>query len=82
MESVLLNSSDFLVEVSETSVTLVVEPAERSYQFGRVTGPDDFARYGSLLMPHINSTDDCDGAVSNDVIENVLSALALRALFQ
>jgi hypothetical protein len=33
-------------------------------------------------MPHINSTDDCDGAVSNDVIENVLSALALRALFQ
>jgi hypothetical protein len=82
MEPAILTSSDFLVEVHETSVTVVFEPAERSYQFGRLTDPDDIARYGPLAVSHTNATGDRDGADSEDAIKEMAYALAIEALFE
>ena len=40
--------SDFIVNVKESHVSVIFKPSDSYYNFGRLTDPEDVARYGPL----------------------------------
>ena len=40
--------SDFIVEVKESSVSVIFKPRNSDYNFVRLANPEDIARYGPL----------------------------------
>jgi hypothetical protein len=43
--------SDFTVNVAESSVSVIFKPSNSEYHFGRLTDPEDIARFGPLSQP-------------------------------
>jgi hypothetical protein len=43
--------SDFIVNVKESSVSVIFKPSNSHYNFGRLADPEDIARYGPLSQP-------------------------------
>jgi hypothetical protein len=40
--------SDFIVNVKESSVSVIFKPSNSDYNFVRLANPEDIARYGPL----------------------------------
>ena len=75
------NAADFLVEVDETSVSVVFEPTEWRYRFGRLADPDDIARYGPLATTRGSEVaEPPNGPYSPDEIKEIAYALAVEAV--
>jgi len=42
--------SDFIVNVKESHVSVIFKPSDSYYNLGRLTDPEDVARYGPLAI--------------------------------
>ena len=75
------NSADFVVEVDETCVSVVFEPTEWRYYFGRLADPEDIARYGPLATsPGSDLAKPPDGPYSAEQIKEIAYAIAVEAV--
>jgi hypothetical protein len=73
--------SDFLIEVTEVRVNVTFKPNARSYCFGRLTDPEDIARYGPVsraLETHDGT--DATGEYSEAEVARMAHALAVKAV--
>jgi hypothetical protein len=74
--------SDFTVDVSEAHVSVVFNPSDSQYSFGRLADPDDIARYGPLSRSasvRHGATGGTDDYPSDEVAELALT-LAVKAI--
>src|SRR5215831_14632959 len=45
--------SDFIINVEESHVSVIFEPSNSDYYFGRLADPEDIARFGPLSSPSV-----------------------------
>lgn len=75
------NSADFIVEVDETCVSVVFEPTDWRYHFGRLADPEDIARYGPLATsPGSDLAEPPEGPYLSEQIKEIAYALAVEAV--
>ena len=75
------NSAGFIVEVDETCVSVVFEPTDWRYHFGRLADPEDIARYGPLASsPESDLAESPEGPYLSEQIKEIAYALAVEAV--
>jgi hypothetical protein len=74
--------SDFIINVTESSVSVIFKPSNSEYNFGRLTDPEDIARSGPLSQPpsvrHGNTGD--TGDYPPDEVAQMAHSLAVKAI--
>jgi hypothetical protein len=73
--------SDFALDVRDTHVNVMFKPSGRSYTFGRLTDPEDIARYGPLarrLETHGGTGD--IGEYPQDEVARMAYTLAVKVV--
>ena len=72
--------SDFIVEVKESSVSVIFKPRNSDYNFVRLANPEDIARYGPLSQSpnvrHGNTT----GDYPSEEVARMAHLLAVKAI--
>ena len=74
--------SDFLVEVKEAYVSVIFKPSDSHFSFGRLTDPEDIARYGPLSQsPNVRDGKTGDtGIYPSDEVARMAHTLAVKAV--
>jgi hypothetical protein len=71
--------SDFIVNVDESSVSVIFKPSDSHYSFGRLADPEDIARYGPLSQsPNVRTGD--TGDYPSDEVAQMAHSLAVKAI--
>jgi hypothetical protein len=74
--------SDFIVNVKESSVSVIFKPSNSDYNFGRLSDPEDIARYGPLSRSpnarHRNTGD--TGDYPPEEVAQMAHSLAVKAI--
>ena len=74
--------SDFIVNVKESSVSVIFKPSNSDYNFVRLADPGDIARYGPLSQsPNVRhaKTGDTD-AFPEEEVAQMAHLLAVKAI--
>jgi len=74
--------SDFIVEVKESSVSVIFKPSNSDYTFHRLADADDIARYGPLSRsPNVEHGDTGDtGDYPSEEVAQMAHSLAVKAI--
>jgi hypothetical protein len=71
--------SDFIVEVKESSVSVVFKPSNSAYTFHRLADAEDIARYGPLSRsPNVGHDDTAD--YPSEEVAQMAHSLAVKAI--
>jgi hypothetical protein len=74
--------SDFIVNVKESSVSVIFKPTNSDYTFGRLADPEEIARYGPLSQSpnvrHGNTGDSRD--YPPEEVAQMAHSLAIKAI--
>jgi hypothetical protein len=74
--------SDFIVNVKESSVSVIFKPTNGDYTFSRLADPEDIARYGPLSQsPNVRhgNTGDTGDYAPEEVVQ-MAHSLAVKAI--
>jgi hypothetical protein len=74
--------SDFIVNVKESSVSVIFKPSNSDYNFDRLTDPEDIARYGPLSQsPNVRHGNTGDtGDYPPEEVAQMAHSLAVKAI--
>jgi hypothetical protein len=74
--------SDFIVNVKESSVSVIFKPNNSDYNFGRLADPEDIARYGPLSQsPNVrHGTTGDTGDYPPEEVAQMAHSLAVKAI--
>ena len=74
--------SDFVVEVTESHVSVVFKPDDRHYSFGRLEDPEDIAQFGPLsrVLDGPPRSTAQTGEYSEDEVARMAHTLAVNAV--
>ena len=71
--------SDFIVNVKESSVSVIFKPSNSDYNFGRLADPKDIARYGPLSQsPNVRHGN--TGDYPPEEVAQMAHSLAVKAI--
>ena len=75
-------SSDFIVNVKESSVSVIFKPSNSEYNFGRLADPEDIARYGPVSQsPNVRHANTGDtGDYPAEEVAQMAHSLAVKAI--
>jgi hypothetical protein len=74
--------SDFIVEVKESSVSVIFKPSNSDYAFHRLADAEDIARHGPLSRsPNVRHGDTGDtGDYPSEEVAQMAHSLAVKAI--
>jgi len=74
--------SDFIVNVKESSVSVIFKPSSSDYNFVRLADPEDIARYGPLSQsPNVGHGNTGDtGDYPPEEVAQMAHSLAVKAI--
>jgi hypothetical protein len=74
--------SDFIVNVKESSVSVIFKPSNSDYNFVRLANPEDIARYGPLSQsPNVRHGNTGDtGDHPSEEVARMAHLLAVKAI--
>src|SRR5262245_2009457 len=74
--------SDFIVNVEESHVSVIFQPSDSHYSFGRLADPEDIARHGPLsISPNARHAKTGDtGDYPSEEVAQMAHSLAVKAI--